>query len=637
MVLLLSISSNTIGDENSEKIEIEEIIVTATRSPAELSKVSAFGTVISRAQIEKSATNNLGELLESADFVQMRDYGPSSLSSVSIRGASSSQVLVLVDGERVNNVQNGSTDLDKISLDGINRIEVIRGGQSALYGADAAGGIINIITEDFYENQINLKSEAGPFGYLLWSASIKRKFKKLSGMISYSQSQSDGNFQFEDKFGEIKTRENADYLKRNVSAKLKWHPRDSTNLVISGRHSYSDSGDPGPIGQYSPDAFIKEITNSVEIKLNEQIKDNWKCESTLFGRNSRQHYFNPNGLIKIDDTHNVRSIGGRLQSQFLFSEDMPFTAGISVRQEKISSTTVGNRERLSIGFYLQQEIKFKYNRQTVSIYPALRFDQYSDFDAGLSPKLGILIRLFDGLVGIKGNVGESYRVPTMNDLYWPEDAFAKGNPELKPERSEDFDLGIELKSPKILDFARLNYGIAYFRNDYNELIQWAPGRFGKWSPTNLSEAKIGGIETNLNFSATEFFRIDMSYAFLKAHDSLGRQLMYRPHHSANYHLNFAMSKLLQRAKQVSQLQDLWMQLEGKYQSKRFITRENTKWLDPFLIHDFRVGATKSITRQVNLTGILELRNVFDADYQLQADYPLPSRQWRFKLMLSRDK
>lgn len=620
LVLLLSICSNIMGDEDSKKIKIEEIIVTATRSPAELSEVSAFGTIISRNQIKKSAVNNLGEILSSADFVQILDYGPSSLSSISVRGASSSQVLVLMDGERINNVQNGSADLDKISLDGVNRVEIIRGGQSALYGADAAGGIINIITEDSYKNQISLKSEAGAFGYLLWNASIKRKFKKLSGMISYSQSQSDGNFQFENKFGETKTRENANYLKRNAFAKLKWHPRDTTNLALSGIHSYSDSGDPGPTGQYSPNAFIKETTNSVEIKLEEQIRENWKCESNLFGRNSQQHYFNTDGLVKIDGTHKVRSIGGRLQSQFFFRKDMPITTGISVRQEELSSTAVGEHNRLSVGFYLQQEIKFEFNHRSISIYPALRFDDYSDFDAGLNPKLGMLIRLFDGLIGIKGNVGKSYRAPTMNDLYWPEDAFARGNPKLKPERSKDFDVGVELKSPKISDIAQIKCGIAYFRNDFKNLIEWAPGKSGKWSPTNRSEAKIQGIESSINLSATKLFRIDASYTFLKAHDSLERRLMYRPCHSVNYHLNLG-----KRA--------LWMQLEGRYQSKRYYTRENTKWLEPFLVHDFRLGATKSIMKQVDLTGVLELRNVFDTDYKLQADYPLPGRQWRFKMTL----
>ena len=124
------------------------------------------------------------------------------------------------------------------------------------------------------------------------------------------------------------------YLKRNAFAKLKWRPCESTNLTISERHSYSDGGDPGPIGQYSPDAFMKEVMNSTEIKLSEQIKNNWKCESTLFDRSSRQHYFNPNNLVKIDDTHKIHSIGGRLQIASNFSRRgffraNPFTSGIS--------------------------------------------------------------------------------------------------------------------------------------------------------------------------------------------------------------------------------------------------------------------------------------------------------------------
>jgi len=625
-IVFFFICFNIMADD-SEKIKLEEIVISATRSPSQLSKVSALGSVISQNQISRSAANNVGELLESADFVQILDYGPGSLSLVSLRGASGSQVLVLLDGERINNVQNGYADLDKISLDNISRIEIIRGGQSALYGADAAGGIINIITENSYNNKIELNSEIGSFGYLLWNASIKRKLKKLLGSISFSQSESDGDFEFKDKFDEIKTRENADFIKRNVLAKIKWQPRKSTDMIILGRYSFSDCGDPGPLGQYSPDGFVKEITNSVEIKLNEQIKNNWKFESNFFGNKLRQHYFNPNGLIKIDDIHKVKTIGGKLQSQFFFDKNLPLTSGISIREERLSSSSAGEQSRASIGFYIQQEIKLSYYQQTFSIFPALRYDKYSDFDAGLSPKLGMLIQLFGGKVSIKSNIGCSYRAPTMNDLYWPEDAFAKGNPFLEPEESEDFDLGIELKSPKINGLARVNYGLAYFHNNFKNRIEWAPGKSGKWSPINLSEAQIRGVETSLNLSM-DFFRIGGSYTFLKAHDSLNRQLIYRPQHSLNYHIYLSQNDLFY-------LDELWFQIEGRYQSKRYYTRENTKWLESFIIHDFKIGTTREVTEQLDLKAILELQNLFDVDYQLQADYPLPGRHWRAKFTLVR--
>ena len=618
-------------------VSLDEIIVSATRAPSTLDAVSVFASVISQKQIISSTGSDLGELLETSGFLQVHDYGTSSLSMVSMRGSSATQVLVMVDGERLNDSLRGGADFDNIPLNIIDRVEIVRGGQSALYGADATGGVINIITKRPGSNFIRSWGQAGSFGSLGWGTEIGRKFGNFSGLVSFSQSRSDGDFQFTDKWQRIKIRENAHFSKQNIFANLAWRPLKSAHLKLSGERYYADKGDPGPIGQYSSEAFKEDETNSLKLNYEHQLQTNVLGKVTLYGRDSTLHYINPIGMHKTDDTHETEAIGGEFQTQIHLRESSPLTLGLLLKKEDISSTTLDERYRNSISGYAQQELCIGVNDNAVKLrkivlFPALRWDDYTDFDAGISPKLGFLASLFSsGNLTVKGSIGKSYRAPTMNDLYWPEDAFAKGNPLLKPERSVDFESGLSFDFSQIKVFTSftdafglrfpLRSSIVYFQNHFQDRILWSPSIGGKWTPENLSEANIRGIEAEARLQISRFSPVvlDLSadYTFLKAGDSLGRQLLYQPRHSGNYKIRISA-------------RSIWTQFEGVYKGRRYYTRENTKWLEPFVIYNIKLGFEKVIGT-TKLGVILELKNAFDVSYQMIADYPLPGRQWRCKV------
>ncbi|MFQ6041641.1 MAG: TonB-dependent receptor domain-containing protein, partial [Candidatus Poribacteria bacterium] len=616
-------------------VSLDEIIVSATRMSSSLDMAPAFASVISSEQIISSTASDLGELLETSGFLQLRDYGVSSSSMASMRGSSSEQVLVLVDGERLNDSRSGGADFDNIPLNIIDRVEIVRGGQSALYGADAMGGIINIVTKKPGGNFIRSWGQAGSFGSLGWGTEVGGKFAKFSGLVSFSQNRSDGDFQFKDKWNRMKIRQNAQFSKRNIFANLGWRPLKSAYLKLSGEHYYADKGDPGPIGQYSPQAFKEDENSSLKMNYEHQLRTGVLGKLTLYGRDSTLHYVNP-GIYKTDDIHGTNAIGGEFQTQILMGESSPLTLGLSLKKEDISSTALGERHRNSISGYGQQEFYIDIDDNALKLskivlFPALRWDDYTDFDAGVSPKLGFLARFFrDGNLTVKGSVGKSYRAPTMNDLYWPEDAFAKGNPLLKPERSVDFESGLSFALSQIKAIPKRFYGgtegafrgsIVYFRNHFQDRILWSPSIGGKWTPENLSDANIRGVEAeaSLRISRISGAVLDLSvdYSFLKAEDSLGRQLLYQPKHSGNYNVRI-------------NAENIWMQFEGMYKGRRYYTRENTKWLEPFIIHNIKLGFEK-IIGTTKLSVILELKNVYDVNYQLIADYPLPGRQWRCKV------
>jgi len=132
----------------------DAIVVTATRGKSLTSEVPASVDVIGRETIETLSPQNMAEVLDNIQGVFIKDYGGiGGTKSISLRGSSAEQVLVLMDGQRLNNAQNGQVDFSTISTEGVEKIEIIRGGSSALYGADAVGGVVNIITKKHHREE----------------------------------------------------------------------------------------------------------------------------------------------------------------------------------------------------------------------------------------------------------------------------------------------------------------------------------------------------------------------------------------------------------------------------------------------------------------------------------------------------
>ena len=636
-------------DNGSDAIPLDEIVISATRTPASLDSISASSSIVPEKQIQSSTATDLGHLLGTTNLLGISDYGPGSLSMASMRGSSSEQVLVLVDGERLNDSRDGGVDLNNVPITYAKRIEILRGGQSAIYGADAVGGIINIITKQPVGTTARAWSTIGAYDSVSWGVEASKRVKAVSGLISFSRTDAEVDFPFEDKYGEKLIRENADYTKRSVISKLEWNISDSAVLRVSGDHYYSDKGDPGFIGHYSPDANKRDKSNGLKAGLEQRLGKGILYKLSVHKRDATLRYINPKQPYPTDDTHKTDAMGTELQvhlfqNQSLFSTvgDKPrpygkgrikggLILGISLRNDDIDSTALGDWKRETYSGYAQQELGRNLgdnflHLSRIAVFPAIRWDHYSDFKAGVSPKLGFLASFGRYRTAtIKANMGRSYRAPTMNDLYWPPDAFAAGNPDLEPERSRDADVGMHLHLSQPFMFhmlSEIRCGVSYFRNSYSDRIQWNPGVGGKWSPQNLSEARSAGLEAEMKvhisfWDVPDLLSMGANYTFLEAEDMLERQLIYRPKHSLGYNLRVGSEKL-------------WGQIQGLYHSRRYYTVENTKWLEPFIKHDFQLGIGRGLWNTANVGFVLEVKNIFDTRYQLVADYPLPGREWSIK-------
>jgi outer membrane receptor for ferrienterochelin and colicins len=230
----------------------DAIVVTATRGKSLTSEVPASVDVVGLETIELIAPQNMAEVLDNIQGVFIKDYGGiGGTKSISLRGSSAEQVLVLMNGQRLNNAQNGQVDFGTLSTEGIEKIEIIRGGSSALYGADAIGGVINIITKkDQQASGVtgSLNYMRGSFNSQSMGASANFHFGKINGSAGYKHLSSDGNFTWINEEGMEEERKNNDIVSDDVFARMNWLVGDSLSqkdLDLSYKFYTSERGSPG--------------------------------------------------------------------------------------------------------------------------------------------------------------------------------------------------------------------------------------------------------------------------------------------------------------------------------------------------------------------------------------------------------
>ncbi len=281
LTLSLSVLAQTGGSPSDEEVwEMEKVIVSATRTEEELLDVPQHATVITEEEIRATGASNLAEVIATKAGVSVSDHGPEgSEKSVSIRGSVTSQVLVLIDGVRANSAQNAVVDLSLIPLENVERIEIVRGGTSALYGSDAVGGVINIITKRTASRDytLRLSVENGSYlphrhvtGFGLGTANQDPNFldlvdtQKATIQLSHdlgafslnatgSFIRAQNGYVFKDDNNENRKRENAELLGGDLWLAVRF-PWDRGFVDLSGSYLKQKKGIPGTDTTPSPDA-----------------------------------------------------------------------------------------------------------------------------------------------------------------------------------------------------------------------------------------------------------------------------------------------------------------------------------------------------------------------------------------------
>ncbi len=509
----------------------EALVVTATRTPTRASTVVSDVSVISRERIERASQSTLGELLQAQPGVQVTSTGGAgSATTVSIRGGSGSQTLILIDGQRMSSATQGTTALEHIPLNQIDRIEILRGPASSLYGADAVNGVVQIFTRRG-EGAPRLSAEAGGGTY-----------RTAAGSANYGGRSGDTSFNLNaghiESDGFSATRpgafgfnpDNDGYRNRNFSGQLARrlngeHELGMRVLRAEGRTHFDQANcDPTFLVCTNDfDNFLDQTLTSYSLYSRNRIASNWTSE-LVAGRGEDR--ITSYSLDPVAATVSGQTFA-TVQDQLSWQNSVALGSGTLLlvaeqREEQVSSNTVAytvsERTSRSLAAGYQAVIGAHV------VQASARRDRYTQFSGRSTGSLGYSYE-FTAAWRATASAGTAYRVPTFNDLYWPVDfaSFYVGNPNLQPERARNREAGI------VYEAAGERFSVTAYHNRVSDLIAFgdapAPASFD--TTVNVGSAVLKGATTRYERRFGSW-TVYASYDALSAKDEdTGRYLIRR--------------------------------------------------------------------------------------------------------------
>ncbi len=579
-------------------VDLNSIVVTSSRSEESLGRVSRTVDVITGAQIEESGASDIGYVLKTLTSADVNNYGGvGAQSSIHMRGSTEQQVLVMVDGRPVNNPRDGSVDLNTIPLADIDRIEVMHGGGSSLYGSGAMGGTVNIITKrppkEGYKTEMT--SAFGTFRTYTERISHGGRFKDLGYLVSGDYVSSRG------------FRDNGDYIAKDLDAHFTYDLNPDNTVGLKGGFYMSRSGTPGPAS--SPD-----LDDRQRVRNNFGAFDwHWKAaEKTVVSAQLYNNYdrleFSENTAGSIFDTafeksiHATISRGIDVQVRQEVTENYAVTGGLNYI-DNFNDSTATAKHRYSVrAAFLQQSLTIA---EKLKIDLGVRHDNYTNFGPSTNPTLSGKYTVND-VIAFRGGVARSFRAPTFNDLFWNQGGMT-GNPSLQPETGINTEIGLDVTPNKYCAS-----GLTYFHNTFDQLINWAPvdptDVMSPWMPQNVGKAVIDGIEFTQKVYPAEWLEVYAGYTFLHPRDAkIHRDLIYQPRNKVDASVKYKNGH------------GFISELYGEFTGTRFADTDNSIKVKQF--HYFDLNFSQKFNE--TLTGFIWMKNLLNAKYQILRDYPVP--------------
>jgi outer membrane cobalamin receptor len=315
----------------------------------------------------------------------------------------------------------------------------------------------------------------------------------------------------------------------------------------------------------------------------------------------RNDYRDPGGWVPINETHKIDTYGAELHVEKTLNGHS-FLVGGDYYLDDLDSTNIGNEDQEHGAVFGQYQTDLLTN---LTLLLGLRYDIHSDFGNELSPRAALHASLTDS-TRLRLSVNKAFRAPTLNDLYWPNDLFSMGNPGLEPETAWEYELALE---QSIGDRGRVT--LAGFLRDADDLISWQPDEFFVYSPVNVNEARIWGVEVDGRYDLCSFVTIGGNYTYLHPKDrDTDEYLLGKPRHEAHGFVALTPFK------------ETSLRFDGRY--LRYypeIARKDKDYFvaDLALTHAIMFG-------EVAVDATVSIKNLFNEGYEANPGYPMPPRE-----------
>lgn len=580
--------------------------------------------IISEEEISKINPNDFSELLTKAFNLDIINNGTTgNVSTVSIRGFNGGRILILIDGIPMNSVQSGSFDLSMISVNDIEEIQLIKGGSDTKYNfSGAIGGIINIITKKSKNAGFKIDSSFYnlfyyPGFYYVNPGTTDKKFSKIYDFfdtqnlkfgfnignkivqfkINSEANRAYNHFLYKDQNDISRRRTDNEiwniFVRSNIAFTLPYYMK----LTFNGNYLYANKNIPGPVNSVDTG---KEINNQSNVSVffdadlvgNERID----TELTINYKFDNIEYYD----LSYNSNHKINTINIINRWGFIAAKFLTVNIGGDFNYSYLDSTDLGNVLMFNGGGYLTLDFTIL---KTAKIIPSVKLIYFKEYPIAV-PKLGFVFYLGKNFI-LKNNYYRTFKLPSLNDLYWTKDSFAEGNPDLKPEDGFGGDIILSYYKEKIL-YAETSIYINYIK----DAILWQ--KSGKlWRPFNLGKAFYFGLDCEVKSDFSKYVELKGLYSLLITYAlndeftfESDKRMPYCPIHSFGFGITFNWKKGN-------------LNMTGNFKSERFTAVENVTKLDPYFTLDINFNQTIKI-----VTIFASIKNAFNFLYYLQEGYPM---------------
>ena len=601
---------------------LSNVVISATRTSSSTTELANSISVIDSVEISNKQKSNIFDLLKTEYGLSTLQFGPvGGLGTVSIRGSNAAHSLVLLDGVEMNMPSESSNlyDFANLPVESIERIEVLRGPQSTLYGSDALAGVINIITKKGIDKpNFQISAEGGSYNSFKGSTSLSGNYERLNYNFSFARTQSSGFSAAGEKYRNI---EKDSYECNNFVSRLDYELNKDAGINLYTRFTKAKTDLDQFGGEFGDDPTYKynleEFTTRTEGYFN-LFDGIWKQKiGGSFYKNFRKYnydstLFNP---VSSNSNYDGRKFKLDWQNNFYLPFDNILTFGAETEMEQAETyfyslsafgpyeSIIPKSETYTTGIYLQNQLNFEKQFFTTA---GIRYDHHTKFGGEFTYRIAPAFIFWETGTKIKATIGSGFKAPSIVYLYDP----FFGNENLKPEFSFGFDAGVE----QFFWSSGISIGFNYFSNEFTDLI----GLDENFKSINIDKAKTEGIEFFGKVNTLSFLTIKFNYTFTDAvnksrnSSDYGEKLLRRPEHRAALYTDYTLSE------------NAGLNLEaiyvGKKDDKNFSNFPAERiTLDPYILINF--AGYYDLFKFLRLFARLE--NVLDTEYEEVYGYGTP--------------
>lgn len=555
------IATPVMAEQSLPAREMDDLVVTATRLATPRGEIASSVTIITAADIQRKQYRSVTQALRSVPGLHVvQSGGPGQQTSVFMRGSNSNHTLVLIDGIEASDPSspNGAVDFSNLWLDNIERIEVVRGAQSTLYGSDAIGGVIQITTRRGAGKLHGAaKAEGGSDNTFNQQASAAGASDAMNYSFGVTHIDTDADSVTPSRLRNGVSAEDDDYENWTTSARLGIDVSDTLEMNFFGRYIDSKTKLDPELESFGfgttedRDAKLDQTEYLLRGEAKAQLLDGlwdltFATSYTDFDRKNRNNRQSPNETLTRTRFEGDK-LKFELKNDLYLTDEHTFTLGLETEKENMDSGGFSDFGGFVIGeesdadtrnnaVYAQDQ--FSYNGRFFGTIGA-RYDKPDDFGSEVTYRFAPLYVHRKTGTRIKGSVATGFKAPTLfqTDGFTPNNfgSFYRGNPNLDPEESFGWEAGFE----QPLWDERINLGITYFKSKIDDLMQVVFDPSFNSTYENIDKADIKGIESFIHTQPLKSLAVRVNYTYTDAEDDdTGEQLLRRPKHKADLDIEY---------------------------------------------------------------------------------------------------